>query len=453
MAATEEVVVVKDSDTVSDDVAMEILEGVLIKAADGLENAMSGMGGNMDKTTANVWRNNNDNDDHIQLINRYRMDWVSQKVCNIVPADTTREWRKLDSPEAIEADKLFNVSQLFHDAYKWARVYGTAAILIDVKGSGAMDTVLDIDRLGAGCIQSLQVIDRTRLFGAGEVEVDPLSPRYGQPKFYMIAGSTDRIHNSRLIRFEGTQLPMYENWRNHWYSDSVLIPLMELCDSFHTAVKAGAQLVTEASTDVVTINGLQNMLTSPAGEAAVMKRFRLMKQMKSIYNVILLDSNEEYDCKKISLSGVKDMIWEYLEVIAAAVGIPATRFLSASPSGMNATGESDLVNYVDLLVGVQVRMYEPRLTIIDEIIQKHCGLGPWKYEWNCIYPESAAQKEERDSDTIESIVALVVAGVITAQAAQNILVTKGIFSREDLGAVPTAPPAGATKPATKTGDK
>lgn len=437
---------------IADDVAMEILEGVLVKASDGLENMMTGMGGANDKSTANYWSHSNNNDDYIQLINRYRQDWVSQKVCNIIPMDTTREWRKLDSPEAIEADDHFNVSQLFHDALKWARVYGTACILLDVVGSGNMDTVLDVTRLKPGCIRSLQVIDRTRLFGAGEIEIDPLSPRYGQPMYYMIAGSTDRIHNSRILRFEGTVLPMYENWRNHWYSDSVLIPLMELCDSFHTAVKAGAQLVTEASTDVVTINGLQNLLTSPAGEAAVMKRFRLMKQMKSIYNVILLDSNEEYDSKKISLSGVKDMIWEYLEVIAAAVGIPATRFLSASPSGMNATGESDLVNYVDLLMGTQKRVFAPRLKIIDEIIQIHFGLKPWKYEWNCIFPESAAQKEEREADTIKSLVALVTAGILTAQAAQNILSSKGIFSKEDMGAVPTAPPAGATKPATSTGD-
>lgn len=442
---------------ISNKVVREIVEGIvevdMIKAADGLENMMTGMGGPLDKSTANYWASDNANDEYIQLLNRYRQDWVAMKVCNIIPADTTREWRKLDTPEAIAADEEFCVSQLFHDAYKWARVYGTAAILIDVKGSGGMDTILDTSRLKKGCIQSLQVIDRTRLMGVGDLENDPLSPYYGQPKNYMIAGSTQNIHCSRLIRFEGTQLPMYENWRNHWYSDSVLIPLQTLCDSFHTAVKSAAQLVTEASTDIITINGLQNMLTSPAGEAAVMKRFRFAKQMKSIYNMILLDSNEEFDSKKISLSGVTDLIWEFLEVIAAAVGIPATRFLSASPSGMNATGESDLVNYVDLLKGVQVRMYDPRLKKIDAIIQAHFGLAPWKYEWNCIYPESAEQKEKRDGVTIESLVALLEAGVLTPEAVQNILASKGVYTKEEMGAVPTSPPKGAVKTAKPDGGK
>ena len=53
--------------------------------------------------------------------------------------------------------------------------------------------------------------------------------------------------------------------------------------------------------------------------------------------------------KAINLNGVKDLIWEYLKVVAASVGIPATRFLSTSPDGMNATGESDLNNYIDLI--------------------------------------------------------------------------------------------------------
>lgn len=416
-----------------------------IKAQDGLENVVSGLGGSGDKTTYNQWKRSGGNSDQDGLITRFREDWIAQKICTIIPLDTTRQWRELETDDAQDADDYFNVAGLFNEAYKWARVFGTSAILLDIKSSGKMNTPLDLKRLKVNCINSLQVIDRTRLLGSGMINMDPLSPCYGQPEHYMIAGSTAKIHYSRLIRFEGTRLPMYENWHNQWYSDSVLLPLNKLIDNFHTAVQAAAHLVVEANTDVVTINGLQNMLTNPQGEAAVMKRFRLMKQMKSIYNVILLDANEVYSTKKVQLSGVKDLIWEYLEVVAAGVGIPATRFLSASPSGMNATGESDLVNYVDLLAAIQKMEYEPKLKILDAIIQAHFGLPECKYKWRCIFPESAAQKESKDKDTIASLVALVTAGVLTPEAAQNILYTKNVYSREDMGEVPKAPPPGAAK--------
>jgi len=238
---------------------------------------------------------------------------------------------------------------------------------------------------------------------------------------------------------------MYENWHNQWYSDSVLIPLREMIDNFHSAMKSAAQLVTEANVDVITINGLQNMLTNPAGELAVMRRFRMMKQLKSVYNVILMDSNEVYDMKKIALNGVKDLCWEYLEILAAAVGIPATRFLSTSPTGMNATGESDMVNYIEVLEAIQTMMFAPRLEKIDAIIQAHCGIGEYTYKWNSLFPESTAEKDKREKDVCDSLASLVEQGVLTPQAAHNILNTKNIFSKEDMGAVPTAPAAGASK--------
>lgn len=277
-----------------------------IKAADGLENVVSGLGGANDKTVYNQWTRSGANSDYDQLITMFREDWVSQKICTIVPLDATRKWRTFHDEKAAAADKYFKVQQLFFNAYKWARVYGTSAILLDLKKAGRMETPLDVDRLKQNCIRSLQVIDRVRLQGTGQINADPLSPTYGQPEFYMIAGSTARIHHSRIIRFEGTELPMYENWHNQWYSDSVLIPLKGEIENFHTAMKAAAQLVSEANVDVITVNGLQNMLTNPAGEMAVMRRFRLMKQLKSVYNVILMDSNETYDMKKVALNGVKD---------------------------------------------------------------------------------------------------------------------------------------------------
>ena len=196
---------------------------------------------------------------------------------------------------------------------------------------------------------------------------------------------------------------------------------MEVTDNFHVAAKAAAQLCQEAVVDVVSIEGLQDILTSEEGEAQIMKRFRVMKQLKSLYNVLLLDSTEEYSTKTASLAGVKDLIWEYLRIIAAAVGIPATRFLSASPDGMNATGESDLNNYIDLLSGLQRAIFTPKLKTIDTLIQAHYGIEPYKYKFNCIFPESLLQKADRIKRTIEPLTMLVDSYIITPSDAQKVI--------------------------------
>lgn len=410
------------------------LENAILR--DGLENVVTGLGTDKDKNTHNQWVRSGLNRDHDALITRYRECWVAQKVCNILPQDMTREWRRCSTPEATELDEEFNIRNLFREAYTWARVFGTAAIILDLRGTGRADTPLNLNRLKPGCIRSLQVVDRTRLMPTGTVEMDPMDPEYGYPQHYVLGGSTLQIHRSRILRFEGTPLTRYENWRNQWYSDSSLIPLANTIDNFHVAANAAAALVHEANADVVTIQGLQNLLTHPAGEAAIMKRFRVMKQLKSNHNVLLLDDTEDYTTKTIALNGVKDLIWEYLRIIAAAVGIPATRFLSASPDGMNATGESDLNNYIDLLRGMQHAVFDHRLKTIDRILAAHAGIEEYTYQWKCAFPESALQKEERRNTLADSLNKLVTGRVITAEAAIRIMKEEHTYGDIDLGAAP-----------------
>jgi phage-related protein (TIGR01555 family) len=400
------------------------------RLADGLENLVTGMGTANDKNSHTTWVRGNKNFDFEELGTRFREDWIANKICKIIPMDTTRRWREFkddDDHKAEEADKYFHVARKFRLAQQWANVYGTSFILLDLKRTGKKETPLDLNRLKPNCVRSMQVIDRTRVWGTGILNQEPLNPNYGFPEFYMIGGSSEKIHHSRIIRFEGTELTRYDMWHQNWYSDSILIPLMTVIDNFHTAANAAATLCQEATVDVVTVEGLQDLLTNPEGEKSVLRRFRAMKTMKSINNILLLDTTEEYTTKTVALNGVKDLIWEYLRIIAAAVGIPATRFLSASPDGMNATGESDLNNYIDLLVGFQSSQYEPRLELIDKVIQAHFGLPEWEYEWKCIFPESSLQKAEKESKIIAPIAELAREGIITRKDAQRLLVLKKLY--------------------------
>lgn len=410
------------------------------KLADGLENLVSGMGGMDDKSSHNRWTFSNKNANYRELMNRYREDWVSQKVCEVVPQDMTRKWRHIDSEEGRKADEEQGICELFKMGYQWARLYGTSFVLLDLKGTGKLDTPLRLDNLKKGCIKSMRIIDRSRMYAAGPVILDALSPSYGLPEFYTLAGYSGMIHHTRFLRFEGTELPLFEFQRNMWYSDSVLIPLLKTIDQFYTTAAAASNLAQEATIDVVSVAGLQSLLTNPEGEQAVLKRFKLMKLAKSIYNVLILDDAEKYDTKSIALSGVKDLIWEYLKIVAAAVGIPATRFLSASPDGMNATGESDLVNYIDKLTGLQNSVFRPRLKVIDRILEAHYGISSFKYEWRDIFPESIGEKAKRTKELSMALDLFIANGTITAAAANSIVAGMKLFGEIDIGKSNPNPP-------------
>lgn len=400
-----------------------------VALSDGLSNLMTGLGGSKDKSSHNQWNHSGRNYDHITLSARYRECWLSQKVCQIVPQDMTREWRKFKSDEAKEADENFEVAKLFREAYKWARLYGTSFIVLDIDDGRATDKPVNWKNLKPGCLRSMHVVDRTRIVTLGEIDQRPMSVTFGMPDHYQFVNTTTPIHKERLIRFEGTELPIYERQRNLWYSDSVLIPLMDQMDNFHTTSSAAAQMVQEANTDVISIPGLEDILTSPEGTAAMIQRFTDWKAIKSVFGVSILDENEVFNQKKIQLSGVKDLIWEYLKMVSASVSIPATRFLSASPDGMNATGESDLINYIETLQGLHKDVFVPRLGVVDKLMAAHYSLDDetFKYEWNCIFPESAAQKAIRYKDYSEHINGLVTSGVLSRES--------GLEQMKDYGCV------------------
>tara|TARA_R110000751_G_scaffold15590_3_gene50377 strand:+ start:380 stop:1687 length:1308 start_codon:yes stop_codon:yes gene_type:complete len=385
--------------------------------SDGLINLATGLGTQKDKGMSNEWLHSNRNVNHINLSARYREDWVSQKVCKIVPQDMTREWRDCSTPEAVEADKHWNVAQVFREAYKWARLYGTSFVIMDVADGRNVDKPINWKKLKPGCIRSFNVVDRTRVTVIGVIDQEPLSPTFGMPTHYQFVNSPVRIHKDRIVRFEGTELPVYERQRNLWYSDSVLIPLMNQIDNFHTTSSAAAQMVQEANTDIITVEGLSQILQSDQGTAAMLDRFSSWKDIKSVFGVSILDSTEQYESKSIQLSGVKDLIWEYLRMVSASVGIPATRFLSASPDGMNATGESDLINYVEMLMGLQKDIFDPRLVRVDALLAADAGIAPFEYEWTCIFPESASQKQDRLNTQAGWLATFADSGIISRESA------------------------------------
>jgi len=435
----------------SDTSVVSIQDGTpAIPLKDGLTNLATGLGTAKEKAHHNVWEHSNRNVDHVQLSARFREDWISQKVCKVIPQDMTRQWRTFENSDAAEADEHFNVSLIFREAYQWARLYGTSFVLMDINDGRQPDKPVNWKKLKPGCIRSFNVVDRTRITVIGVIDQEPLSPTFGMPTHYQFVNSPVMIHKDRLIRFEGTELPIYERQRNLWYSDSVLIPLMQQIDNFHTTSSAAAQMVQEANTDIIQVEGLAEILQNDQGTNAMLSRFSDWKAIKSVFGVSILDSTEVYDQKKIQLSGVKDLIWEYLRMVAASVGIPATRLLSASPDGMNATGESDLINYIELLEGMQKDIFEPRLKRVDPLLAAHFGLPleDFEYEWGCIFPESASQKQDRLVAESTWLCQLSDSGIISRESALNQAKATGLVSEDatvgdDPNPTPITPPKGA----------
>ena len=77
-----------------------------------------------------------------------------------------------------------------------------------------------------------------------------------------------------------------------------------------------------------------------------MARLQIMSQNRSNDGVIAVDKDAE-DIVKVEtpMAGVTDVVRQSLEIVAALNRTPAVKLLGISPSGFNATGESDIRNY------------------------------------------------------------------------------------------------------------
>ena len=355
---------------------------------DGLENLIASLGTNQDKRFHSRFVNSkrlSSTNDHAELDALYQTNWVAGKIVEIIPDDMTREWRRFTGdiePKTVEMlteeEERLELSNKFNLAHTWARLYGTAYIIIAVNDGLDPSEPLDVDNLKKGSLRHLTVIDRHRMNNTDPtITEDPFDSNYGLPEHYSFVGAMEnnKIHHSRVIRFDAVKLPFDLFRQNNYCSNSVLDRLYEAIIDFTTATSSSVSMIHETNVDIVKVKGLMNYLMSAEGEAQLRKRFALASQLKSFNNMMLMDNEEEYQNKTNTFASLPDLIEKYGQICSAGGDVPATRLLGTSAMGLNATGKKKKKNYYDRIASDQVKEYKPKLNIIDVLMAKNLGLS------------------------------------------------------------------------------
>jgi len=370
-----------------------------IECKDGLENLVAQLGTEQDKRSHSKFVKSKDLSGpggEVELNAMYRTDWLCGKVVDIIPDDMTREWREFTGEiepdvvnQLVEEEERLQLSFNFNLAHKWARLYGTAFIVMSIDDGQTPDMPLDISKVKEGGLRHIKAVDRHRISNADVVpNSDPLSKNYGMPEFYRFNETSIKIHHSRVLRFDGIRLPYDEFRNNNYYSDSVLSRLYDAVTNFNTTTNGSASMVYETNVDIMKVKGLMNYLQTPEGESLIRKRFAMASTLKSFNNMMLLDNEEEYQSKNNTFAGLPDLLDRFALFLSAASDIPATRLLGSSASGLNATGEGDLKNYYDTIRSAQKQEYKPLLDYFDNIMAMGMGLpedSDLKYSFKSLF--------------------------------------------------------------------
>ncbi len=163
-----------------------------------------------------------------------------------------------------------------------------------------------------------------------------------------------------------------------------------------------AELMQEASIDIITREGLSEELASDQDEA-ITDRYTLFSQMKSVVNLALLDSSETFDRKTLNLSGVATTLEVLMVWLSGCARMPATKLFGTSAKGLNSTGEGDLKNYYDMIRGDQITQLSPPINYLDQImVRSALGSFPAGYDYVWDPLEQPNQVEEAQSQLLRA---------------------------------------------------
>ena len=351
---------------------------------DGLVNVVSGLGTNKSKREHNVWAFDLLNN-FADLDAAYQSNWIARKIVDVRAEDMTRNWRRIKSEDAEEIASLEQelcLPIVVQEAIQWARLYGGAGVLM-ITGQD-LTKPLNVNLIKKGDLQRLLVFDRWDMSGLTLNTWDVLAANYLKPEFYTIRGGSMQVHWTHFARFNGEKLPRRWMEQTQGWGDSVLRKCIEEINDMVAAKGGIAELMQEANIDVINREGLNDELSSDQDDA-IITRYQLFSQMKSVFNMALLDKEEQLTRQTLNLSGVAPILEQLMTWISGCADTPVTRMFGTSAKGMNATGEGDDKNYNNSIKADQTtKLTEPMRTLDEVLVRSATGSFPdnYDYVWN-----------------------------------------------------------------------
>jgi len=347
-----------------------------IQRNDGLENFVTGLGQRgRDKRVsvkANAVRLT-----HWEAENLFAASPEARKIVTKVVKDATRKWIQfsaINNAHKIAVSEYFKklrVKKYFSNAWTTARVYGGAAVYVHLDdGLNSDQPVIESKIRG---IKSLVVLNRYELVAnVSDIESRLESPLFNLPRTYTIYGRNGNftgvnVHASRLIRFDGSELPMNLFILNNYWHDSVMSGLWNAIINFSQAHDSMATMIMEFYQRILKIKGLAEMIGS-GGEDTIKRRMELQDLIRSTLKTDVIDAEDELTLLQTSFQNIDKVIEKINVRLAGAANMPHTVLFGEAPSGLGATGKSEDDDWTDYVSAEQSEVLEPAISRLLELV-------------------------------------------------------------------------------------
>lgn len=259
----------------------------------------------------------------------------------------------------------------FEEAYKLARLYGGAGILLGVKDGLTPDMPLDLSRIES--VEYLVVLDRDELQADSILDQNPRSENFGWPLYYRIntanqAVNNQRIHYSRIIRFYGVKHNRRISAYLNYWGDSVLSRAFNELRNYGISHDAIPNIIQDFTQVVLKMENLPEILAM-GNDQLLTQRLALLSMTSSIVNAMIIQSGEEVEKKSTAVTGIDLLLKAVDDALLASTDMPHTILFNESAGGLGSTGESEKKDWYDYVKGMQESVYRPRLLQAIEIFR------------------------------------------------------------------------------------
>lgn len=293
-----------------------------------------------------------------------------------VADDMTRDFGKIKSEEPDKAEivvamnnalEQFHIRDVLHEVAEKVGYFGGCLVYIDTGANDVkLQTPLNMGEYSKELrnLKAFRVIDPINVYPGAYNSVEPLKADFFRPEHWYVMGK--RVHASRLIRFVANEVPQLLKPVYNFFGIAQAQLLWDYVMHFAECRVATANIAKKYSMTVFKTN-MSATLMDGAGTDQINNRIRLIARYQDNNSITAIDKDNE-DIVKIEtpIGGLTDITKQGLEFLAALNRTPAVKLLGISPSGFNATGESDLRNYNDHISSQQEKVFGHGLkTIID----------------------------------------------------------------------------------------
>lgn len=339
---------------------------------DGWANLLTGMGTTTGDRKMSTTFVANAMLDETSLMYIYAHDGLGARIIDVPVEDMLRQGFKVtgDTDGLVYRDlKTFNGIFQIERALKWGSLYGGAIAVIGIDDGGIYE--VPVRESGIRRITHLHVYDRYRTsVTSSDLYSDPSDRKFREPQFYNVSpieGAPFRVHESRVLRFEGMDVPERLRLQQEGWGSSDLQRAYVRLKGLGEGYLNVEHIIGEFVLGVLTIQNLQEMIAA-GKENLVKKRLALIDQSKHVLNTILLDVNEQFQRQTATVSGLDGLVRMLVQALSATTSIPVTVLMGESPAGLNATGASDIRRYYDMVKGRQENRLEPQLVKLIKYI-------------------------------------------------------------------------------------